>query len=207
MEQGRTQAGGRTPQQARSRQTVERILGHVEELVVTEGIGGLSMRKIAKGAGVGQATLYAYFPTPESLLAALGARVAETVKDVLDGLPEVSANTLPSELSDAYFAAFTAFYEDHPVAHRLFEALEAQGLLDDTVTEALETFLAHFSQALHRIAPSLEKKELTRIALGYYRIADAFLWQPPPSEPDQWRRLLRRTLADYLHAAAGKSDI
>lgn len=54
---------------------VNRILSATEVVVVKEGLQNLSMRNIAKQAGIASGTLYLYFKTKEDLLHALGSQV------------------------------------------------------------------------------------------------------------------------------------
>ncbi|WP_133645484.1 TetR/AcrR family transcriptional regulator [Paraburkholderia flava] len=55
----------------RGRATMARILTSAVEIFVTEGYGGLSMRKVAVKAGLALSNLQHYFPSREDLLAAL----------------------------------------------------------------------------------------------------------------------------------------
>ncbi|WP_278257717.1 TetR family transcriptional regulator [Nocardioides convexus] len=64
----------RLPTQARSRERVERILDGAAQLVVTEGVDGLTTRSIADTAGLPVASLYQYFADKEAVLLALCER-------------------------------------------------------------------------------------------------------------------------------------
>lgn len=59
------------PTQARSKDTVEAILRATARVLVTEGYDRASTNKIANRAGVSVGSLYQYFPSKESLVAAL----------------------------------------------------------------------------------------------------------------------------------------
>lgn len=56
---------------------VKRILFATELLIVQEGLQNLSMRNIAKQAGIASGTLYLYFKTKEDLLHALASQLLE----------------------------------------------------------------------------------------------------------------------------------
>lgn len=57
------------------RLTLAAIVTAAERLVATEGVDGLSMRKLAKVCDVGVMTLYGYVRTKDDLLAAMADRV------------------------------------------------------------------------------------------------------------------------------------
>lgn len=67
----------REPQQARSRERLERILDATGELLQEAGVDGLSTRLIAARAGVNVATIYQFFPNKYAVVAALVERAAD----------------------------------------------------------------------------------------------------------------------------------
>ncbi|MBX3181345.1 MAG: TetR/AcrR family transcriptional regulator [Polyangiaceae bacterium] len=69
----------RTPQQARSRETVVTILVAATRVLLQHGPGRLSTNRIAKVAGVSVGSLYQYFSDKRGLLAELAARRVEVM--------------------------------------------------------------------------------------------------------------------------------
>lgn len=65
----------RQPQQARSRATLDRVLGAAEELFAERGEIGFTIPGVARRAGVSVGTLYRRFATKEELLMAVFDRV------------------------------------------------------------------------------------------------------------------------------------
>lgn len=195
---------GRTPQQERSKRKVEDILDQAEAIIEAEGLGGLTMRKVAKGAGVGQATLYGYFPNLESLVSGVADRFADTVSVILAGIPDPEDGWTSVSLSDAYLTAFMKIYDEQRGAHQIFEAVPLDDAEVETELLTRTGYIERFSRTLQVIAPQISDEDAARIAMGYYRIADAFLWQDPMDllEREPWHRLLRQTLRAYLAAAA-----
>ncbi len=195
---------GRAPQQARSKQKVARILNEASRIIVDNGLGGLTMRSVAQAAGVGQATLYSYFPTPDALIKALVDRVVSEARARLDQIPRTTPETPISQLSRDFLAAIAHVYETQPVVHHLVDASGSDG--ETTVEDVLErtAFRESFSTSLTTIQPQIDKARAEMIAMGFFRIADGFLWQPPPSLADMqaWRDLLMDALAGYLCAAS-----
>jgi AcrR family transcriptional regulator len=64
----------KTPTQARSRATVDAILAATARLLVKHGFDRTSTKQVAEAAGVSVGSLYQYFPSKESLVAALMER-------------------------------------------------------------------------------------------------------------------------------------
>ncbi|MCA3780981.1 MAG: TetR/AcrR family transcriptional regulator [Burkholderia sp.] len=62
----------------RGRNTVGRILASAIEIFVVDGYGGLTMRKVATGAGLALSNLQHYFPSREDLFAAI---ISETISE------------------------------------------------------------------------------------------------------------------------------
>ena len=67
----------RAPRQARARASYDAILDATARILLDESLGGLTTNKVAETAGVGIATLYAYFADKEALLIALARRILE----------------------------------------------------------------------------------------------------------------------------------
>jgi AcrR family transcriptional regulator len=64
----------RSPQQARSRDTVETIFEATARIIEHEGQGALNTNHIAERAGISVGTLYQYFPKKEGILIAMARR-------------------------------------------------------------------------------------------------------------------------------------
>lgn len=65
------------PSQARSRETVDRILGEAARLFDEFGYQGVTTNHVAEAAGVSVGSLYQYFPNKDSLLVGLAERHLE----------------------------------------------------------------------------------------------------------------------------------
>ena len=104
----------RLPTQARSRERVERILDAAAELVVAEGVDGLTTRSIADTAELPVASLYQYFADKEAVLLALCERdmaeMDEQVAADLAGLPTLTM----AALVETSMRAFVKVYHRRP---------------------------------------------------------------------------------------------
>ncbi|MFD0806308.1 TetR/AcrR family transcriptional regulator [Nocardioides caeni] len=107
----------RLPTQARSRERVERILDATSELVLSDGVEGLTTRSIAERAELPVASLYQYFSDKEAVLLALCERdMAEMDDQValdLAAAAERGEITLAT-LVETSMRAFVAVYHRRP---------------------------------------------------------------------------------------------
>lgn len=77
------------PRQARSKATVEAILGACARLLERDGYEALTTNHVARRAGVSIGTLYEFFPNREAIVLALaGERLERLAAEVRDGLAE-----------------------------------------------------------------------------------------------------------------------
>lgn len=107
----------RLPTQARSRERVERILDAAAQLVVAEGVEGLTTRSIAETAELPVASLYQYFADKEAVLLALCERdMAEMDDQVAQDLADRSAagEMTMAGLVETSMRAFVKVYHRRP---------------------------------------------------------------------------------------------
>ncbi|KNX38947.1 TetR/AcrR family transcriptional regulator [Luteipulveratus halotolerans] len=113
----------KTPQQERSRQTVERILLAGQQILAADGYGRFTTNRVADAAGVSPGSLYQYFPDKASIIDVILDRYWERFSDRV-------AAALSAHLAD----------EDDPVravAEALVGALEQDAALMRVVAEEL----------------------------------------------------------------------
>ncbi len=106
--------------QERSRLTVDALLEATARILVKQGYDRASTNRIAALAGVSVGSLYQYFPSKESLVAAVVARHNQEMLDVLrTALEEVASQPLPVALRKLVAATIDAHQVD-PALHRIF---------------------------------------------------------------------------------------
>ncbi len=127
----------RTPRQARSRQTVERLMDSADRLLGQSGLLAFNTNAVAAEAGLDIASLYQYFPSKEALLYALleqrclglQARL-EVWRLEAEHLPlavllqQVSAALYPTEGSGWSLGSLQPIIERVPELRELVEALQ-----------------------------------------------------------------------------------
>lgn len=137
----------KTPQQERSRATVEALLEASTDILIREGYARLTTNRIADRAGVNIASLYQYFPGKEAIVAELRRRHGADQRAVLR---QVLAERAPGQLEStirALVLAGVAGHSDAPRLHRVFTeeipALEYRDVvaIDPPIFEAMRRFL------------------------------------------------------------------
>ncbi|MEV5955910.1 TetR/AcrR family transcriptional regulator [Streptomyces sp. NPDC051987] len=74
----------RTPQQARSRARLARVLEAAERVLVSEGVPALTTTRVAEQAGVSVGSLYQYLPDRDAIIDALAATYFSRLEAVME---------------------------------------------------------------------------------------------------------------------------
>ena len=90
--------GAASPQQARSRRTLERLLVSAEELLGEVGHAGFTVPELSRRAGISVGTVYKRFATKEDLLRAVMQRVEQEEVTLLERWKEEDWASLDSQL-------------------------------------------------------------------------------------------------------------
>ncbi|MFJ9711745.1 TetR family transcriptional regulator [Streptomyces sp. NPDC101234] len=81
----------RTPQQARSKARLARVLTAAERVLVAEGVGALTTTRVAAEAGVSVGSLYQYLPDRDAIIDALAAGYFAQLEGVMDEFARAAA--------------------------------------------------------------------------------------------------------------------
>ncbi|MBX3500881.1 MAG: TetR family transcriptional regulator [Alphaproteobacteria bacterium] len=148
--------------QARSRATVDALVEATARILVREGFDKASTNRIAETAGVSIGSLYQYFPSKESLVAAVIDRHnQDLMRTVRSALADMAALPLELAVRRLIAAAIEAHRVD-PKLHRvLAEQLPRTGRLEKVEAFNREYFtlfghfLGHHSKRLRHVDPGL----------------------------------------------------
>ena len=110
----------REPVQARSRQTVTRILDAAAALIDEAGVEAATTRAIADRAGVAYPSLYRFFADREEILDQLLVRHLADLDARAVAAEEAWQITSVQDLIDREFDLHIAYYQEHPAAARLW---------------------------------------------------------------------------------------
>jgi len=83
---------------AEKAQTRRKIVSSAVSLMIEKGYNDVTMRSIARDAGIGDATIYNYFPSKEKLLIAYYEICAEDTVQTLSGIDGIEAYELHEKL-------------------------------------------------------------------------------------------------------------
>ncbi|MCA9629769.1 MAG: helix-turn-helix transcriptional regulator [Myxococcales bacterium] len=188
----------RTPQQARSRETVLTILVAAARVLNQHGFKRLSTNRVAKVAGVSVGSLYQYFSGKEDLLGQLAERRVEVLT------VEHQSRTHRAETLEESFAVAADV------------AVEAAGLEQDLgrLVEGFEPSPLHSCQRLLETCLDTGRGEFRadKLELASTLGASAIV-RAMAAAPDDWResealrKELRGTFARHLLARAHDSGI
>jgi AcrR family transcriptional regulator len=138
----------RQPVQARSRETVERILHAAAVLIEEGGVDAVTTRAIAERAGITAPSLYRFFADREQVLDAL---VEQHLEELSAFLAEAEEGWTPRSLPEFVeheFGSYAAYYQANPSAVRLW----LDGRVSPTVRAEVLRYNHRIAQRLHGVA-------------------------------------------------------
>lgn len=194
-----------SPQQARSRATMDRILAASAQLLDEVGVEAFNTNLLAARAGVGVRAIYRYFPNKWAILVALTASLRETERAWIGDLRRVGdAGGWRAALDraiDGYYAAASRCpgYAALRAASRAVPELRA---LDAEDNEALAADLGEGLAALGLTLDAPRMRALCRTILeASSRILDLALTAPPEEAVllvAELKRMIAGLLESYL---------
>lgn len=138
----------RQPVQARSRETVERILDAAAVLIDEGGVDAVTTRAIAERAGITAPSLYRFFADREQVLDALIELHLERLSAFL---AQAEAGWTPRSLAEFVareLDSYAAYYRAHPNAARLW----LDGRVSATVRAEVQRYHRRTAERLHGVA-------------------------------------------------------
>jgi AcrR family transcriptional regulator len=104
----------RSPQQARSRARIARVLDSAERLLIREGAEALNTSRVAAEAGISVGSLYQYFPDKGAIFDALARRYLDEFEGLMDELVERALREDWPDLVGALIDSFADRYRAEP---------------------------------------------------------------------------------------------
>lgn len=156
----------RAPRQQRALDRIQAILAATEALLAEDGYDGLTMVGIAARAGITHTSIYHYFNSVETILAALVSRIMDDFERQVDARL-ARAGTL-QELVEALLDSLAEgfeLYRSNPVARGLWAAtrfLPALRKLDDEDTARNSQL---FSERFIALAPAADQDDIRATTL------------------------------------------
>ncbi len=97
--------------------TADELLDAAERLIETEGVGALSVRRVAEAAGTTTRAVYSLYGSKDGLVAALGRRAFELLGEGVARLP--ATDDPAADLVEAGISVFRRFSLEHPSLFRV----------------------------------------------------------------------------------------
>jgi AcrR family transcriptional regulator len=156
----------RAPAQERSRVRVEKMLEAAMAIIAEKGSDALRMNEVAAAAGVSIGSLYQFFPEKAAIIRTLAARYNEEgrrcIEEELAGVHDgPSLRKAFARLIDIYYGAFLA----EPVRRDVWSGMQADQALREFELEESRANAAILAQAMLKVRPKAEKKEVAATAL------------------------------------------
>jgi AcrR family transcriptional regulator len=174
----------KVPRQERSRATVEALLEATARVLVKDGYERASTNRIAEVAGVNIASLYQYFPSKESLVAALIDRHLEEISSKVAANMIVAGVAPLPEAVRAIVRSHIALHQTRPRLHKvLLEQIPRVERLNPIIAfrrqiiELVHTWLQHRRK-------ELRPRDLEFAAFATVHVIDALTQAALLERPD-----------------------
>lgn len=141
----------RTPQQARSKARLARVLKAAERVLVAEGVGALTTTRVAAEAGVSVGSLYQYLPDRDAIIDALAAGYFTQLEAVMDEFVRAAAVERWPDPVGVLIDAYAALYR----TEHGFRALWFGSGLTDRTREADREHKRRMADGVRRILLAL----------------------------------------------------
>ena len=195
----------RHPQQARSRERVQRLLEAADHVLATEGYGGLTVRRLAEAAEVPVGTIYQFFADKAAVVDALARRYIGEFDDMIELLVADAESRRWDDVVDTVLDAAIEMYRSRPgylalwIGRHLSPELQQA---DEVNNAAIAAGLGRILVAQHGLAAD---ERLVRTCQVAVQTTDALLQLAFRLDPrgdaailDEARRLQRLYLADLI---------
>ncbi|MFD1911284.1 TetR/AcrR family transcriptional regulator [Halodurantibacterium flavum] len=192
----------KTPAQRRARVTVDAIYEATIQVLLRDGMAGLTTTRVAARAGVSVGTLYQYFPHKQALIHALNARyldlLASRVEDVAAAQAGQPIAQMVGALIDTYWQAKTDRAEVTRALYRSVVELDNEALLQGFAARVDAATTAMLATAPDVSIADAAAVNLTLTSVIYGTVRNAFERGLSPGETDTLRRSLHAMCRAYL---------
>lgn len=104
----------REPQQARSRERVQRLLEAADRVLAAEGFSALTVRRLAEEAGVPVGSIYQFFADKAGVVDALARRYIGEFDEMIEVLVADAESRSWDDVVDTVIGSAVAMYRDRP---------------------------------------------------------------------------------------------
>lgn len=152
------------------------ILDAAVELIIEKGVRGASMRAIARAAGVGDATIYNYFPTKEALLYGYYSDSLEDAAQALEQVGGVEEFDLREKMQTLFELILEGYLGDREFVAETFPSVFFHPIpLDKGIRSIRSRFIELVSEQFRAAEESGELPEVLLKELVCHFIWDFFI--------------------------------
>ncbi|MBW8796871.1 MAG: TetR family transcriptional regulator [Streptomyces sp.] len=141
----------RTPQQARSKARLARVLKAAERVLIAEGVPALTTTRVAAEAGVSVGSLYQYLPDRDAIIDALAATYFAQLEAVMEEFVRSAATERWSDPVGLLIDTYAALYR----TEQGFRALWFGSGLTDRTRAADREHKRRMADGVHRVLLAL----------------------------------------------------
>ncbi|MGW2962563.1 TetR family transcriptional regulator [Streptomyces sp. NPDC001220] len=199
----------RTPQQARSKARLARVLEAAERVLVAEGVAALTTTRVAAAAKVSVGSLYQYLPDRDAIIDALAATYFSRLEGAMDDLVRAAGTEHWDDPVGVLIDGFAALYR----AEHGFRALWFGSGLTDRAREADREHKRRMADGVRRTLLALgiagDTEALGRACHAAVLVADALAQEAFRRDPEGDTALLDEAkviLRGYLAVIAGRAE-
>jgi AcrR family transcriptional regulator len=194
---------GRKTLSKKGTQRRKQILAEATDIFINRGYGELSVRNVAKAAGISVGNLCYYFPSKESLLHAMLDAIMDQYNPILE---RVVANA-SDDPHDRFCALVEYLIRDlgNDFITKFFPELWALSNHEPVVAEMVESIYQferdHLYRAVHALRPDMKKKRKMEITLFISASIEGmtiFIGKDK-SQNHMMNAMLKTALTSYLH--------
>ena len=133
------------------------VIEAAADIIADKGFKAATMRQIAKAAGMGEATIYNYFPTKEAILYAYYQDHMDACIEELKAIPDFHTFTLQEQLQTFFNTSLNIYLDNREFVRRTFQRVFMGGSRDWRRTKTIRaTFLAAVNDMLAAAAEAGE---------------------------------------------------
>lgn len=187
------------PQQARSRETIQRVLEEAELLLVEQGVDGFNTNVLAERAGVGVRAIYRYFPNKWAILVELMDRSNARERDWVGNLRLLKAGDDWRRAIDRMIDGFYQGASNSPSYSVLRAACQVSPQLREVDDRNVASFESDVAEALAALGLAVDPHRLGIIAKIVIEVSGRLIDLALKAESPASAELLIGELKRMLH--------
>lgn len=195
----------KTPIQSRSRVTVDAIFEATLQVLIRDGMKGLTTTRVAERAGVSVGTMYQYFPNKQALVYALNERYLMALAERIEATCAAEAGKPLGQMIEAlietYWQAKTERADVTRALYRSVAELDNDALVHAFAARVDRATEAMFASASDARLTNVSATNLTLASVIYGTVRNAFERGLSPEEADKLRRNLIAMCRAYAATA------